>query len=37
MMHEKMAYRTPEFLEWYTVLYEDAAEIYVTYGLEQQL
>jgi hypothetical protein len=37
MMHEKMAYRTFEFVEWYTVQYEDAGGIYVTCGTKQQL
>jgi len=38
MLHEKMAYRTFDLLERYTVLYEDAGGgIYVTYGTKQQL
>ena len=37
MMHELMAYGTFELLEWYTLLYEDAGGIHVTYGTKQQL
>jgi len=34
---KKKAYRTFELLEWFTILYEDAGGIYVTYGTKQQL